>query len=106
VARDTALTAVHEGVEELFQQSYDSGVLQPEDVECAWASALRPTTRDSHRAMHGQVRPEGTPFESGAGNKLRYPGDPSAPASERVHCLCVVQRRLRPQDVADMRLRL
>lgn len=97
VSRDVALTALHEGSEELFRQAFETGQLDPEEIVVIWSSALRPTTRDSHRAMHGQERPPGEAFLSGNGYALRYPGDPRAPASERLGCLCVLQRRMRPK---------
>lgn len=97
ISRDVALTALHEGSEELFRQAFESGQLSPEEIVVTWSSALRATTRDSHRAMHGQERAPGESFTSGNGYALRYPGDPRAPASERLNCLCVLQRRMRPK---------
>lgn len=96
IARDVALTALHEGSEELFRQAFERGEMDPSEVTVTWSSALRPNTRDSHRGMHGQTHSPGVAFTSGAGYMLRYPGDPRAPASERVNCLCVLQRRYRP----------
>lgn len=45
-------------------------------------------SRDSHMTMHRQERFHGTPFISGAGNLLRYPGDRSAPIEEWINCQC------------------
>lgn len=101
IARTEALAALHEGVDELFRQAFASGELSENEVEVIWTSALKTTTRDAHRAMHDQRRRPGEPFTSGAGNQLRFPGDPRAPASERVHCICVLRRVMRPRlDVA------
>lgn len=97
IARTEALRALHEGTAELFRQAFESGELDPDEIEVIWSSALRATTRDSHRTMHGQKRRPGEAFVSGNGVTLRYPGDPAAPPSETVNCLCVLQRRMKPR---------
>jgi hypothetical protein len=97
IARTEALRALHQGAEELFNQAFESGEISPDEIEVTWSSALRATTRDSHRSMHGQKRKPGQYFLSGNGFSLRYPGDPSAPPSETANCLCVLQRRMKPR---------
>jgi hypothetical protein len=97
IARTEAHRVLHEGVDALFDQAYASGELDPAEIEITWASALRPTTRDHHRSMHGQKRRPGEAFMSGNGVSLRYPGDATAPASERANCLCTLQRRMKPR---------
>lgn len=47
-------------------------------------------TRDTHAALNGTVKPLGEAFTTIAGNTLRYPGDPEAPAAEVVNCHCVM----------------
>lgn len=94
IARTETLRAVHEGSEEMYRQAIASEDLNPAELVRRWNSALDARVRDSHRAMHGQLRPYGLPFLSGAGYTLRYPGDPSAPASETIHCRCVVSTRI------------
>ena len=49
-------------------------------------------SRDSHMDMHLQRRKQGTPFVSGAGNLLRYPGDRSAPVEEWINCQCFLMK--------------
>lgn len=90
IARTEALRSVHQGNEELYQQAFDSGKLSPEDIERQWHVTLDGRQRDPHGAMHGQTRRYGEPFTSGAGNSLRYPGDPEAPADEIIQCRCAV----------------
>lgn len=53
-------------------------------------SARMVNTRDSHAKLNGVVKPQGEPFETIWGNKLLYPGDPSAPAKEVINCHCVL----------------
>lgn len=51
-----------------------------------WLSASDSLTRDSHRAINGEVIELGGTFSNG----LRYPGDPSGPASEVCNCRCTI----------------
>lgn len=94
IARTEALSAVHEGNEEMYQQAFDSGNLNPADVESTWHTRIDGRERDSHADMNGQTQPYGQPFISGNGYYLKYPGDRDAPASERVSCRCAVSRNI------------
>jgi L-aminopeptidase/D-esterase-like protein len=101
IARSEALPAVHAAAEESVRQAVSSGVFNAKDVQRTWKSAKDDRVRDpaigaktSHRSMHNQVRGFDQEFESGAGNLLRYPGDPNAPAVDRVQCRCVVATRI------------
>jgi hypothetical protein len=38
--------------------------------------------------MEGQTVKYGEKFVSGLGNELAYPGDPDAPAEDRINCRC------------------
>jgi hypothetical protein len=99
VGRTEGLRSVHEGVEEMYRQGIDSGAIDPESFVRVWNTALDGRVRDfedsatSHRTMHGQEQRIGSPFVSGAGNQLRYPGDPNAPAVDTVQCRCVLSAR-------------
>lgn len=53
-------------------------------------SARMVNTRDTHEALNGTKKPQGEPFVTTKGNKLHYPGDPSAPAGEVINCHCVL----------------
>jgi hypothetical protein len=90
IARTESLRAVHEGVDEMYLQAFDEGVLDPNEMEKEWVPARDSRVRDSHRSMRGQKQPEGEAFISGDGNRLMYPGDPSAPASDSIQCRCAV----------------
>lgn len=50
-------------------------------------SARMVNTRDTHAALDGVVALQGEYFP---GSPLRYPGDPTAPASEVINCHCVM----------------
>lgn len=100
IARTEALRAVHEASEEMFRQAIDGGSLDADSLTRTWITARDNLVRHftnsstSHRTMNGQQRKFGEPFISGAGNRLRFPGDPQAPSSETVRCRCIVTTRI------------
>lgn len=65
-------------------------IYDQEDVaEKEWASIHDLRTRDSHVAADTQKVPLNDPFTIGEdGEKMMYPGDPSASAKERINCRC------------------
>jgi len=89
IARTESLTAVHQGVENMYQQAIDDGILDRDSMEQTWHTAPDERVRGSHRFMHLQKRPMDEPFLSGLGNYLRYPGDPNAPVEDRIDCRCM-----------------
>jgi F like protein len=90
IARTESLRATHQGNEDLFAQAIERGDIEAADLVREWHAGSGPRTRDSHRTMNGQRRAFGEAFTSGKGVSLRYPGDPSAPASESANCRCSV----------------
>lgn len=88
IARTESVKNLSEAQEAAFSQTMQRAKIDPERVTQHWHSTEDERTRDSHRPMNGQVRPYGTPFTSGAGVSLRYPGDPKAPAKEVIKCRC------------------
>lgn len=103
IARTEGLRAVHEGTHSMFRQAVIDGKMGADDVTREWNTAgderVRTTEstsgKTSHAAMHGQVvRGLETPFVSGGGNNLLYPGDPSAPGYDTIQCRCAVGVRL------------
>lgn len=88
IARTEGLRIMSEAQEEGFRQTMEQAGISAQDVEQSWISVDDQRTRDTHRAMRGQVRPFGVAFESPSGAKLRYPGDPLAPAFEVCNCRC------------------
>ena len=61
------------------------------DVVKQWDATLDGNTRDSHRAVDGEIRELDEKFSNG----LMYPGDPSGPASEVINCRCTSNTRAR-----------
>lgn len=101
IARTEALRSVHQGNQRMYKQAIENGVLQAGQLIQIWNTAKDERVRDpiighktSHRTMHGQRRPIGMPFTSGAGRSLMYPGDPTAPGDETINCRCIVSTRI------------
>ena len=59
------------------------------DIVKQWDSTLDGKTRDSHRAVDGEVREIEEKFSNG----LMFPSDPNGTASEVVNCRCVLLQR-------------
>lgn len=93
IARTESLRAVHEGAQAAYRQAISDGVLAEDELVQEWITATDERVRSSHAFMHGQQRPIGEPFTSGAGNQIRYPGDIDAPGSETIQCRCVLTTR-------------
>ncbi len=93
IARTEALRSVHEGAQEAYRQAISEGVLNADELVQEWITATDERVRSSHAFMHGQQRPVGEPFLSGAGNQIKYPGDIDAPGSETIQCRCVLTTR-------------
>jgi hypothetical protein len=83
ISRTLTTAAANGGKVEGWKQS---GVVQGK----RWRSANNKRTRKSHRRADGQVRPLDKPFKVGK-SELMYPGDPSGPAAEIIHCRCTMQ---------------
>lgn len=94
IARTEALRAVHQGAELAFEQALEDGVIDRDTMERTWLTARDTRVRDTHSTMNGQRRPLGEAFVSGAGNRLRFPGDINAPASETIQCRCSLATRV------------
>ena len=88
IARNESFRAVHEGTDEMYEQAFDQGAIDPQTVTFTWHTAGDGRVRDSHEGMNGQTRPVGEPFITGAGNSIRFPHDPAAPVSETALCRC------------------
>lgn len=67
------------------------------DVVKQWDATLDGKTRDSHRAVDGEIRELDEKFSNG----LEYPGDPNGSAAEVVNCRCVSLSRARRALDAD-----
>ena len=93
IARTEALRAVNGGQDGMWRSLVDEGKVQPGAVKRFWVVTRDGRQRDSHDRMpelNELGRAIGEPFESGHGNYLMHPGDPSAPPEETVNCRCVL----------------
>jgi hypothetical protein len=88
IARTEAMASLHQAQEEAMRQAIDSGAVSADALTYVWRTARDKRVRDSHAAMDGQEVRQGERFRSGAGNLLRYPGDPQAPAEDVINCRC------------------
>lgn len=96
IARSEALESVNSGNHNMYQQAIEKGDIQNDDLERTWNTSRKHNVRSSHQPMNGQkVQGLNASFISGAGNRLRYPGDRNAPASETVQCQCVASTRIK-----------
>lgn len=94
IARTEMLSSLHAGQSEGLQQLIDTGSVRADQVVQIWDATGDSRTRPSHMAMDGQSRPVGQAFEAPSGAKLKFPGDPDAPAEERIKCRCWLKPRI------------
>lgn len=88
IARTEALTSLHAAQIEAARQAIDAGQISEGAVTKKWRNSAGNRVRDTHRALGGQTVAFEAKFVSPSGAQLLYPGDPSAPARERVACRC------------------
>jgi hypothetical protein len=62
-------------------------------VKRTWKTRGDDRVRPEHKAVEGQVRPLGVPFDVG-GAKLRHPGDQAAPPHLWIGCRCTLRYSL------------
>lgn len=97
VARTETLGAMNAGRYEAATQDAERLGLDATAVEATWRSHQDARTRDSHRPMNGQTVVKGSPFISGNGARMLFPGDTSqgAGAADTINCRCTVTFRIR-----------
>lgn len=88
IARTEGVRATSEAREESLTQMIEQTGIDPQRVERIWGVTRDKRLRDWHATMNGQKRPVGADFVDGLGNRLRYPGDPRAPAETVINCRC------------------
>lgn len=89
IARTETMSAMNSAQEEAVKQAIADKEIPPGSVTYIWRSAHDARVRDTHMAMDGQRRSNGEKFVSPSGARLRFPGDPEAPADERIGCRCI-----------------
>lgn len=94
IGRTEALTSLHAAQHEALQQAVDSGALTESQIRRVWSSVGDMRVRHTHRVLDGDTVGLNETFRSPSGARLRFPGDPLAPASERIACRCSVNVRV------------
>lgn len=96
ISRTEALRSTSQAREEALQQMIEQSNLDPRRITRRWNATRDERVRDWHLAMNGQTRMMGELFEDGNGNRLRYPGDPDAPAETVINCRCALTFSVSP----------
>ena len=94
IARTETLTSLNAAQQESLQQAVDTGKIAANQVRRVWKATGDARTRDTHAAMSGNSVGLNEAFTSPSGARLMFPGDPSAPASERISCRCWMMPRV------------
>lgn len=93
IARTQATTAASMAQEEATAQLVDLG-FSPDLIMRVWHTTMDGRERFTHAMLNGEEKPMGKPFKSESGAEIMYPGDPDAPAEERINCRCVLTNRI------------
>jgi hypothetical protein len=88
LSRTETAAALGASSEEAMRQNIAKGYVPATLVDQKWNTIMDGRERHTHAALNGQVVGWGESFTSPSGARLRYPGDPSAPASEIIGCRC------------------
>lgn len=94
IARTEAMTALHAAQDEALRQAVDAGAVQSNQIRRVWRSASDRRVRETHRGLNGETVGLDEAFVSPSGAVLRFPGDPKAPAAERIACRCWLEPRI------------
>lgn len=94
IGRTEALTALNASQHEALRQSVEGGALKRNQVRRVWRTAVDRRVRHTHAALHGDTAGLEEAFVSPSGALLRFPGDPTAPISERANCRCWCEPRV------------
>lgn len=97
IARTEALSTTSLAQQESMEQVIEQIGMPRGSVQRTWNATKDARTRDTHSEMDGQVRGLLESFVSPSGAQLLYPGDPAAPASERINCRCVLTYGFLPE---------
>lgn len=88
IGRTESLTALRASRREAYLQAVDTGAIAASSVRRTWRDSGDSRVRHSHAVMDSQTVGLNEPYVSPSGALLMYPGDPRAPASERIACRC------------------
>ncbi len=96
IARTEALTATSQARREAAEQMIEQTGQRRQDVERTWHRTHDGRTRDWHDSMEGQTVSMDEPYTDGDGERLMYPGDPSASGRTRINCRCTETYGFKP----------
>lgn len=94
IARTETLKALNSGGYYAVLQQIEEGKVQRDQVLSTWHATEDSRTRFTHRVLDGHTEKFGHAFITAHGNRIRYPGDPTAPAEETVNCRCWMHHRI------------
>lgn len=94
IAATEAVRIANEADDLFFRQAIEDGELERSQVRRKWVTSMDEKVRFSHRAINGVLTRPDEPWVSGAGNTLRFPGDPRAPAEDTINCRCWVSTKI------------
>lgn len=105
IARTESLESINVSRYHAQKQLAQQIQLDERRIERTWRCAMDGRQRDTHGSMNGQVRGMNEAFVSPSGAKLMFPGDPAAPAAERINCRCVPLMRVKePHEIVQTAL--
>lgn len=84
VARTEAMSALHEGQREMYEQAIRDGFVTADEIEREWSTSGDNRVRESHNEIDGETVAWDAPYSNG----LMFPGDPNGPAEEVINCRC------------------
>lgn len=90
IARTETITALNRSKLEAYEQAIAAGQIDESLVTKKWVATMDGRTRDTHMMLNGKSVGFRQSFQSAWGAQIAYPGDPSAPASERIACRCTL----------------
>lgn len=97
IARTEATRSVNAGKQLMFEQAVNDGEVNRNQIRRFWIYTHDDKVRDSHAAIP-DLNPDGVgmdePFLTGAGNRLMFPCDPSAPPEDSINCRCSLYMRV------------
>lgn len=96
IARTELFSGLNHANNQALEQLIEEGKVERDAVVNEWDASSDDDTRDSHRAMDGDIRVQGEAYTSGDGNLFRFPGDRmfSPPPGDIINCRCRLIRRI------------
>ncbi len=94
IARTESTRVTSLAREEAFRQTSEQAGIGGNRMIRVWNATHDSRTREWHADMDQQERAPGASFVDGKGNRLMFPGDPSAPADTIINCRCVLTMRI------------